>query len=312
MSLKLNVIEAQSDQGAGIRGAAEGPQAVFDEARKRNFFRFLTVPFITIPQSTEPGEKGMSTPFAKNIAAITDSLNELSGAVESVLKAKNFPLVFSGDHSNAIGTLSGMREAFPDSRIGVIWVDAHLDLHSPFTTPSGNIHGMALNASLGLDNLENQKNEPSDITVSFWEKLKHCGPSEISPKIDARDVVLISIRDYEQEEIDLAAKHNMKIFNPDMINNLGIENVIEGSLNYLDRCDVLYVSYDVDSQDTSVSTGTGTPVPDGLLPEQSLQIFKRLLKHPKVKCFEITEINPSLDSFNKMARSVVDYLEASI
>ena len=89
--------------------------------------------------------------------------------------AGNFPLVLSGDHSSALGTISGVKAAYPEKRLGVVWIDAHADIHSPYTSPSGNIHGMPLAAAMSDDNLDCQINEVKDETFDLWEKMKNIG-----------------------------------------------------------------------------------------------------------------------------------------
>jgi arginase len=107
----------------------------------------------------------------------------------------------------------------------------------------------------------------------------------------------------------LIEKYNIKVFEPEMIRKKGIDQVIQESLEYLSHCDYLYVSFDVDSQDTTISMGTGTPVDGGLLYPEAETVFRSLFHHPKVVAFEITEINPLLDVENGMAKSVVKLLK---
>ncbi len=113
--------------------------------------------------------------FAKRIAFVLEQCQRVAAAVQNSLRENNFTIVLSGDHSSALGTMSGVKAHDPKKRLGVVWIDAHADLHSPFTTPSGNVHGMPLAAALGEDNLENQKNEVTVHTQNIWRRLKNIG-----------------------------------------------------------------------------------------------------------------------------------------
>ncbi|MBL7812527.1 MAG: arginase [Bacteroidetes bacterium] len=308
MAREIKILEAASENGAGKRGASLGPRAVFLQAREDKCDIFKDRIWETIPNLVLNLQPEFNTPYAKNIENLLPALAEVANHVEATLQDDYFPLILSGDHSNAIGSVSGIRNFFHDEKVGVIWIDAHYDLHSPFTTPSGNIHGMALNALLDKDNLENKINQPAQLTEDYWEKLKKLGNRGICPKIMPDDIVFIGVRDFEKQEAALVEKYGIKTFHPQDIRNLGIAQVLADALEHLSACDHLYISFDVDSQDTSVSMGTGTPVPDGLLPPEAEMVFTTLFHHPKVVAFEITEINPLLDTQNRMAKSVVKLL----
>lgn len=310
MGREIKIIEAASENGAGKRGASLGPKAVLLEAREQKINLFDNRIWEEVPNNNHLLTPEYNTPHAKNIENLYLSLEAVANRVEKTLRDDYFPLIISGDHSNAIGSVSGVKNFYTDEKIGVIWVDAHLDLHSPFTTPSGNIHGMALNALLDKDNLEHKRQEPAQLTEDLWEKLKRLGSHQICPKIKADQIVFIGTRDYEHEELSLVETYKMKVFDPDHIAEMGIDKVLEQTLAYLEQCDYIYVSFDVDSQDTTISEGTGTPVDGGLLYPEAEAVFKYLFHHPKVVAFEISEINPLLDCDNKMAKSVVKLLQS--
>lgn len=305
---EVKIIEAASENGAGKRGASLGPKAVLLEARAQGLPMFRDRSWIVAPNYNDQYSPEYNTPYARNIENIIRSQEALCELVENTLNDDYFPLLLSGDHSNAIGGVSGLRNFYNDERIGVIWVDAHFDLHSPYTTPSGNLHGMALNALIDKDNLECKINQPAQLTEDLWEKLKRLGSHQICPKIQTSDIVFIGVRDFEEPEQELTNRFNIKVFNPDDIREQGISKILEQTLSYLAACDVLYVSFDVDSQDTTISMGTGTPVEGGLMFAEADEVFKTLFHHPKVKLFEITEINPLLDKDNAMAKDVVKLL----
>ncbi len=246
-------------------------------------------------------------PHAKYIDSVLQTYKRISNTVEQTLELGMFPLLLAGDHSNAGGTIAGIKAAYPDKTLGVIWVDAHADIHSPYTTPSGNMHGMPLAASLAEDNLDCKVNEPDQETIFFWEALKKVGTDQ--PKIKHQHIVYIVTRSYEKPEVYLFDKHNIKNFTYPEVIAKGIEQVAEEALRRLQDCDLIYVSFDVDSLDSKFSKGTGTPVEVGLNVTQAKELCFHLVNHPKVICFEMVEINPTLDAENTMAQNAFDILE---
>jgi arginase len=132
------------------------------------------------------------SPFSKNIEAIYDVHQRALVAVEDVLKENKFPFVLSGDHSNGAAVISAIKNFYHDKKIGVIWIDAHADLHSPFTTPSGNMHGMPLAVTLGVDDgLDDEDNEVSEKEIKLWQQLLTLGDKKITPKITPDNLVFI-------------------------------------------------------------------------------------------------------------------------
>jgi arginase len=180
------------------------------------------------------------------------------------------------------------------------------------TRPSGNVHGMPLAASLGFDNFENQRNTPTEETVDFWERMKFMGGS--SPKILPQDLVFVGVRDTEKEEIYLIENNNITNYEVAEVDDMGMTNIGNEILEDLKECDILYVSFDVDSMDPDeVSYGTGTPVQDGITPDQVNKLLSILLADPRVVCFEMVEINPLLDKKgNKMAVTALGILEKAV
>jgi arginase len=221
-----------------------------------------------------------------------------------------FPVLLSGDHSNAGGTIAGLKMAKPKSKLGVIWIDAHADLHTPYTTPSGNLHGMPLAAALGEDNLDCKVHDLDEKTVSLWKQLKTIGKT--TPKILPEDVVLISLRDFEKEEKHIIEKHGIKVITTSEIRRNGAENISRKVLRYLSDCTDIYVSFDVDSLDSSISKGTGTPVSNGLREREAEDLISKFMQNRKICCFEITEVNPTLDKENTMAEIAFNILQRSV
>lgn len=234
-------------------------------------------------------------------------LERVANAVKNSLKGNEFPIVLAGDHSTAAGTISGIRMAYPKQRLGVIWVDAHADLHSPWTTPSGNMHGMPLAAVLNEDNASNKMNRPDKETLEWWNKIKKLG--NIAPKLDYKDLVFIALRDTEPEETYLLKKHKVKVFSTSEVKRNGVEKIARDTLAHLNHCHLIYISFDVDSMDSSISKGTGTPVRNGITEKEAGSLLVRLIQNEKVCCFEIAEVNPTLDKENLMAENTFEILQ---
>jgi arginase len=236
--------------------------------------------------------------------------DRVSKAVSDTFKNNFFPLVISGDHSTAGGTIAGIKFAKPKSRLGVIWIDAHADLHTPYTTPSGNLHGMPLSASIGEDNEESKVHDLDEKTKKEWNQLKNFG--KISPKVLPEDIVFISLRDFEKEEKYLIDKHGMKVITTAEFRKKGVENVVRALTKLLNDCTDIYVSFDVDCLDSSISKGTGTPVSNGLREREAEDLVSKLMQNPKICCFEITEVNPTLDKENLMSEIAFNILQRSV
>lgn len=306
---KAKLVLLRSELGAGTRGASLGVDALKIAAidLKSDYFKR----YDTVEVSDENWlllEK-IKFKYAKRIRGIIKIYERLSKTVSKLLSKDVFPIVIAGDHSTAGGTIAGIKLAFPEDRIGVIWIDAHADLHSPYTTPSGNIHGMPLATALAEDNIDQQSNDIDDKTVELWEKLKNSGG--IQPKIGYRDLLYIGVRDTEAQEDYLMTKHNIRNITTRELRMKGVEEVIQEAIAYLDHCDKIYVSFDVDSLDPKISVGTGTPVPNGLRIKEARELMVGLCGHPKICCFEVVEINPTLDTENSMAETAFKILEAA-
>lgn len=287
---------------AGTRGSSISIRAIEIEALKKNDDLFRRTKVIEIPHRNNALYDRIKHPLAKRIDAFSEVFENVANTISVVLNENDFPLVIAGDHGSAAATIAGVKIANPESRIGVIWVDAHGDLHSPYTTPSGNIHGMPLAISLAEDNLENQQNDPDDETVKYWESLKNYG--DISPKIHPQDIVFFGVRDVEEPEDDLMDKKNMRNFTVAEVKKKGVKKCVTAALEILKKCDKIYITFDVDSMDPAiVSKGTGTPVKKGFAPDEVLQIMKLIIASGKVVCLELVEVNPLLDNKgNEMAR----------
>src|SRR5215211_6736225 len=201
----IKLIEVPSEIGAGTRGASLGIEAIKIAALDFMSNFFIHFPSEKIPVENKLLYEPIESPYAKRVKGIVAVYERVSKAVADSLKNNFFPVVLSGDHSIAGATISGIKIARPKSKLGVIWIDAHADLHTPFTTPSGNMHGMPLAAAIGEDNKESSVHDLDSDTTKCWNQLKNIG--KISPKVLPEDIVLVSLRDYEKEEKFLIDKY---------------------------------------------------------------------------------------------------------
>ena len=304
---KIKLIEASSEIGAGTRGSSMGMQAlrVASWRRGSSFPGGLEEQVLSTENAILYSED--KTPHAHRIEGLVDFQQKLSSAVSKSLVDGYLSLVIAGDHSNAIGSVSGTRSAEPESRLGVIWIDAHADLHSPYTSPSGNVHGMPLAALLDSNNEEHARNEPSKRTVDLWEHLKNVGTE--GAKLKFGDLVFIALRDTEKEEDELIARHGVKVIRVAELREKGAQAVVEETLDHLSSCERIHVSFDLDSLDTSISVGTGTPVDDGLFLDEAMVLLNGFMADEKSSTLDIVEISPALDTENRMAEAVLTLLE---
>jgi arginase len=306
----IKIIEIRSEIGAGTRGASLGIDAI-----KIAALDFMSNLFVNFPSEVIENENRLlyepvASPYAKRIPGIYTMYDRVSKAVCDTVKSGLFPLILAGDHSTAGATIAGLKMARPKRRLGVIWIDAHADLHSPYTTPSGNMHGMPLAIALAEDNMENQVHSPDTQTLEYWKKLKNIG--KIEPKLTPEDIVFIGLRDFEKEEEAIIKKGNMKVIQVAEIRRKGVENVVRQAFMHLAGCDDIYVSFDVDSLDSSISRGTGTPVSNGLKEREAENLIASIMQHHKICCFEIAEVNPTLDKENMMAEIAFNILQRSV
>lgn len=293
---KVKVIQINSELGAGTRGSSLGSRALEIAAWKARSDFFRKHLSTVVQDENQLLYEETNTPHAKYIEGIIKVHERSSDLIFNTLTRDNdFPVVLIGDHSSSAGTIAGVKMAHPDKRLGIIWVDAHGDMHSPYSTPSGNMHGMPLAVVLNLNNEKFRIRDPQEKTLLLWEALKNHGG--IAPKALPEDVVFFGVRDVEEAEQYLMENGGMKNFCVDEIRQKGVAQCVAEALKKLNHCDLIYLSFDVDSMDCNlVSMGTGTPVPNGLTPEEAEEILIRLVKSGKVGCFDMVEINPTLDN----------------
>lgn len=299
----------KSEITAGTRGASLGPGAVMTAARKNNKTFFGDYPIEEVKEMNHLLDRPTQHQFAKRIDGLEVVFESLNEKVSLILKQNKFPLVIAGDHGSAGGTIAGIKTAYPNKRLGVVWIDAHADMHTPFTTPSGNVHGMPLSTALNEDNLECKSNDVPNETIEIWNRLKQLG--EVQPKLLPQDLVFIAVRDTEDQENEMMERLNIKNYKVQEVNEKGVTKVLSEINEKLADCDMIYISFDVDSMDPAhTSHGTGTPVDNGLTPEQADEILIHFAANTKTVCIEFVEVNPCLDEkINTMAEVTAELVE---
>lgn len=312
MNKELHFLINSSEITAGTRGSSLGPYAIMTAARKNRSTLFSRYKQTTLANQNAVLDSNPEQTKAKNIKAYSILFNDIVKEVSESVKANEFPFILAGDHGSAAATISALKISCPEKRLGVVWIDAHADLHSPYTTPSGNMHGMPLSIPLNSDNLDCKVNDiPTEIST-LWNELKNAG--EIAPKILPEDLIYVGVRDTEEQEDYLIQKWEIKNYQVDEVRTSTPEKIGDEILNQLKACDWIYLTFDVDSMDPDLSSyGTGTPVKNGLSINEVKSLILHLLDSGKIGCFEVVEVNPCLDDkINRMAEITLDIVEDSI
>jgi arginase len=222
----------------------------------------------------------------KNCQPVIHAAEELASAVSRALTDNRFPLIFGGDHSIAIGSIAGAASRCRE--LGIIWFDAHADINTPETSPSGNIHGMPLAASLGLG-------YPDLASVGGWVG-----------KIKPENLIYIGVRDIDPGEAELISRYGIKNYSPAEIHSRGMEAVVREALAVLSlRCDAIHLSFDLDGIDPIEAPGVGTPVHEGVSFADSLQAISVLSESGLITSAEFVELNPILDKDNRTVNLAV-------
>ncbi|ALS80061.1 arginase [Planococcus kocurii] len=283
--LTISIIGVPMDHGQNRRGVDMGPSAiryagVVDRIEELGH-TVTDEGDIQIGQAD--GSVDTSTNL-RNLKAITEATETLGDKVFEVAQAGNFPLVLGGDHSIAIGTLAGISERHEN--LGVIWYDAHADMNTSDTSPSGNIHGMPLAASFGHGH----------------EKLTNI--RGYSPKVKPENIVIIGARSVDPGERELIKEHGIRVYSMHEIDKMGMHAVIEESIQYLKeerKTDAVHLSLDLDGIDPMYTPGVGTPVPGGISYRESHLAMEMLYDADIITSAEFVEVNPILDEKNKTA-----------
>lgn len=283
------------DLGAGRRGVDMGPSAIriAGVSEKLQSLGHTVVEEGDISTKI-PEQQKVKNPKLKYLSEIVRACTLLSAKTQKMLESGGFPLIIGGDHSIAIGTIAGVSNYCKqkNKKFGVIWVDAHGDMNTDITSPSGNIHGMPLAASLGLGALE----------------LTSIGGDY--QKLDPKNLVMLAIRDLDNGEKAAIRKNNITIFTMEDIDKHGMALIITKALRKLKDVDFIHVSFDLDAMDPAVCPGVGTPVKGGLNYREAHLIMETLSENNRMNSFEVVEANPILDNRNQSAEFAVDLMQS--
>ncbi|MFD2210333.1 arginase [Virgibacillus halophilus] len=287
MNKKVAVIGLPMDLGQSRRGVDMGPSAIryAGAIEKLQELDYNVEDLGDIPVQRE-SRSDMGNEHLKNLYQVVDANKKLAELVDKTVGEGVFPLVFGGDHSIAIGTLAGISKHYES--LGVIWYDAHGDLNTEKTSPSGNIHGMPLAASLGLGH---------DLLTQLYG---------YGPKIKPENVVIIGARSLDPGERDLIRKEGIRVYTMHEIDRLGMSEVMRDAIAYLqDKTDGVHLSLDLDGLDPTEAPGVGTPVLGGMTYRESHLAMEMLEEANILTSAEFVEVNPILDDKNKTASMAV-------
>jgi len=279
------IIGVPLDYGASKRGASGGPAAV----RRANLVEGLEALDLEVADAGDlsvpkvvPSAKGK----LKNAPAILKVCSDLEKNAYEAAAHGSTPIVLGGDHSLAVGSVSGVARAFRDKgrKVGLIWVDAHADMNTPETSPTGNVHGMPLAHLLGLGHKD-------------FARL-----GGFSPKIDPRNVVLIGIRDVDRAEAVNIRKSGIRVFSMQEIDRYGMGVVTEQAIDMAgDGTAGFHVSFDIDSVDPGNAPGTGTIKRGGLTYRESHLFMELVADSERMVGLDLVEVNPLEDTQNATA-----------
>ena len=289
MNKEVTIIGVPMDLGQTRRGVDMGPSAIryagVTERLERLGYSIydegdLTIDFVHEDKDAE-GKTNL-----KNLKTVTESNEKLGQKVDHEISLNRFPLVLGGDHSIAIGTLAGVSKHYEN--LGVIWYDAHGDLNTGETSPSGNIHGMSLAVSLGLGH-------PALTNIGGY-----------APKVKPENVVIIGARDLDPGEKKLIKEIGIKVYTMHEIDRLGMTKVMSETIDYLkERTDGVHLSLDLDGLDPNDAPGVGTPVAGGISYRESHLAMEMLQESGMLTSAEFVEVNPILDEKNTTANVAV-------
>jgi arginase len=289
---KIRVIGVPLDLGQSRRGVDMGPSAVRVaglEARLEELGHQVEDGgnvLVPIPEQKKEGDAS-----AKYLKEITATCTKLADLVLKTLEAGKVPLCLGGDHSMAAGTVSGVAEFYrkQEHRIGLIWIDAHTDINTPESSPSGNVHGMPLAALMGL--------WPSDLGNIYG----------FSPKVSPENCVLVGVRDIDAVEKENVRRAGIGVFTMRDIDERGMRTVMEEALRIAGRGTAGYhISLDMDWVDPEDAPGVGTPVRGGATYREAHLAMEIIADHGRMLSMEIVEVNPVIDEHNRTADLAVE------
>lgn len=284
----LQMVGIYSDIGASKRGSAKGVEVLMQSLKKDyNHLVQNQIKIINTSSVQADSEKD----YAKNIEEIYEFFKDnLIPKMTNVFENDHFPVIFSGDHSSALGTIQAFKKAHKDESLAIIWVDAHSDIHTPYDSSSGNIHGMPLGGVVNI--IKSGENVLDESTQTQWQKLCTLGGEKpISPK----NITYIGARSMEKSERDIIKEFEIPLYEVSQIRK-DMYGSIQKVITSLKDIDAVYLSVDVDVMDGKIFTSTGVRENNGLYPDELDTCIELIIKglHKKLIAVEFTEFNPTL------------------
>lgn len=292
--MNIHIIGAPLDLGAGRRGVDMGPSAIryagLGERLSQLGYTIIDEGNVAIPP---PETFPIDNPHLKYLEPILAACEKLAAVVERSSGPADLPLVIGGDHSIALGSITGAVKA--RGSVGVIWIDAHADFNTDQTTPSGNIHGMPLAALAGLGD----------------ERLVSIGGFQ--PKISPAQIAIVAARDLDPGERDLLREQQVHVFTMKDVDRLGLPETIARALEVATHdTNGLHVSFDMDSMDPREAPGVGTPVRGGITYREAHLSMELIADSGKLTSLDLVEVNPILDQENKTANLAVELILSAL
>jgi arginase len=298
MNRRIGVLGIPIDLGLGRRGVDMGPSAFrIAELVPRIASLGLGVQDLGDVICPNPEVVPLGDPKLKYAAAIVQVCEAAAKTTREVLGRGHFPLFIGGDHSQSIGTVAALAEEHRGrgGRMGLIWLDAHGDMNTPATTPSGNVHGMPLAIALGM----------GDETL-----VRFLG---FSPKVAPEHVALIGVRDLDPGERGIVNDSGVHVFTMSEIDRRGIFSVMEEAIAVATNgTQALHVSFDMDVVDPAIAPGVGTPVRGGLSYREAHLAMELLAESKRLTSLEVVETNPILDVRNSTAALGVELILSAL
>lgn len=295
---KIRITNVHLDLGAGRRGTDMGPSAMHVAGLVPALEKLghEVVGMRSVGQHSMEKEE-IGDPRARYLDVIRPVCADLADSAEETMAAGEFPLLLGGDHSQAIGSIAGIARHLrkQNKDLGVLWIDAHADMNTTETSPSGNIHGMPLAALLGYGHPEliNLVGEP--------------------PALKAEHVVIFGVRDIDRTERAMVEKAGVRAYSMSEIDERGVSVCLDEAMEIVGRASGgIHLSYDLDGSDPSVAPGTGTTVPGGLNFRESHLVCERAAKSGKLISMEMVELNPTLDTQNKTGKFAVWLIQSAL
>lgn len=289
---KLKIIGAPSDLGQGRRGVDMGPSAIryagLNEKLTALGYEVEDLGNVNVPTPEMHQVKEENLKYLEEVKLVCHSLKEI---VQNVMEQGNLPIILGGDHSISIGSIAGVSSVV--KTFGVIWFDAHGDMNTDETTPSGNIHGMPLAASVGIGH--------QDLV----------GLGGFSPKVQPENVVLVGIRSIDEDEAKLIRKTGIKCYTMAEIDRRGMAAVMEEAVEIASQgTEGIHLSLDLDALDPTFAPGVGTPVNGGVTYREGHLAMEILFESKKVISVDVVEVNPILDNHNQTGNMAVELVES--